>query len=366
MLIDEILSSFGSPSPSAIPEKIYKELKITNNFVIWGTGRAARYAIKSCEARHLVPKCVCDSFSHEAGETFMGLPLCISDILPVHYPNCVVLICCNAEFKIAEKLYAKGIPFLEWDTALLDNFVIGEPMDQVMQKFAEDIEYVYSLLADDKSKQTYENMFKYRLSLDKKYLQSVYNPEIYFNNDIVSNVDCNIFIDCGAYTGDTLECFINAPACRCKTYYALEPDPENYKILKKYANGKSFQINVLQVAVWNKQENLKFNARSLYDSYVSSEGNIVVKADSIDNIIPRKQTVGFIKMDVEGSEIQALNGAKDTIKRDCPIIAASIYHNKKDLWEIPLLLHRMEPKYHLYIRHHTLEYSDTVCYAIPK
>ena len=61
----------------------------------------------------------------------------------------------------------------------------------------------------------------------------------------------------------------------------------------------------------------------------------------------------FIKMDIEGAEMKALQGAKDTIKRNHPVLAISIYHSNEDMVRIIPYIHGLIPQYDLYIRHHT-------------
>jgi hypothetical protein len=69
-------------------------------------------------------------------------------------------------------------------------------------------------------------------------------------------------------------------------------------------------------------------------------------------------------MDLEGTEIDALYGAKNTIIQNKPKLAISIYHTSEHLYEIPLLIHEWVPEYKLYVRHHTDTCADTVLYAV--
>ena len=71
-------------------------------------------------------------------------------------------------------------------------------------------------------------------------------------------------------------------------------------------------------------------------------------------------------MDIEGSELAALRGGINIIKRERPILAISIYHSIKDYWEIPKFLMQELEKYKYYVRHHALICNETVLYAIPK
>ena len=72
-----------------------------------------------------------------------------------------------------------------------------------------------------------------------------------------------------------------------------------------------------------------------------------------------------IKMDVEGSELDALEGAKQTILNNKPKLAVCLYHKTKDFIDIPNLIHNLVPEYKLYVRHHSFSVNETVLYAIP-
>lgn len=74
-------------------------------------------------------------------------------------------------------------------------------------------------------------------------------------------------------------------------------------------------------------------------------------------------TVGFIKMDIEGAEMEALQGARDTIRRDKPLMALSAYHRRGDVLAIMSYLHQIVPEYRFWIRHYGPLAYDSVLYA---
>lgn len=85
---------------------------------------------------------------------------------------------------------------------------------------------------------------------------------------------------------------------------------------------------------------------------------------SLDEDIHERVT--FIKMDVEGVEMEALKGCQNHIKKDRPILAISLYHNVEDIYEIPLFINGIVEEYRFDIRHYTPYHGETVLYAIPK
>jgi hypothetical protein len=98
---------------------------------------------------------------------------------------------------------------------------------------------------------------------------------------------------------------------------------------------------------------------------MSKQGKIPVKLVSLDEYLPAEERsqITYIKLDIEGAELDALEGMKETIVKYKPRLAICIYHLPTDLWKIPLLIHRLNPAYKLYIRqHHPV--NETVCYAV--
>jgi hypothetical protein len=102
------------------------------------------------------------------------------------------------------------------------------------------------------------------------------------------------------------------------------------------------------------------------DIHFSDEkvANSEVQVIGIDEQFP-EENVTFIKMDIEGSEIEALLGAAKLIGRCAPKLAISIYHKRHDIFEIPLLIHRLHPGYKFYLRQLSDSLSETVIFAIP-
>ena len=81
----------------------------------------------------------------------------------------------------------------------------------------------------------------------------------------------------------------------------------------------------------------------------------------LDEIV--KEKVTFLKMDIEGAEVEAIKGARNIIQSDKPRMAVCIYHKPNDLWEISLMIHEMVPEYKMYIRHMGIRCYGTILYA---
>lgn len=195
-------------------------------------------------------------------------------------------------------------------------------------------------------------------------LVSFCNKPQYFCDLI--NIDKNeVFVDCGAYNGDTLFQFKNLTNGNYKRIYAFEPGEDNYSNLCKNTLCMH-DVKLIKKGVWKNNATFKFKEDET-NSVLSEDGDIKINVTSIDNTIC-SDMVTFIKMDIEGSELMALVGAKNTIKRCMPKLAICVYHKKEDMITIPQYISKFSSenkKYNLYLRHHSLSSNETVLYAIP-
>lgn len=146
--------------------------------------------------------------------------------------------------------------------------------------------------------------------------------------------------------------------------YAWDPDEENLNRLKE--NTRKFDnIVCIPYGMWSEKTELFFHSIGTGSSGIVENGADDVqriKVDSIDNVCSGDK-VTFIKMDIEGSEVEALKGAVNVIKRDKPKLAICIYHKPEHLYEIPFWIKETVPEYKLYIRQHSDTASETVLYA---
>ena len=228
-------------------------------------------------------------------------------------------------------------------------------------------EAVALILEDEFSRETLRTVIDYRLAPSREKLQAIVVSPMYFQKEILSPLKDEVFVDGGAYTGDTikgLEKF--GGGGDWKKVYAWEPDEINRSRLIATCEVRKYQnIEILPFGLWNKKMKLHFNQQGKDWSRISENGSYTVVVDSIDNIC-WEDKVTFIKLDIEGSELEALRGAEKIIRRDKPRLAISIYHKPQDYFEIPLYIKELVPGYRLYIRHHKLNKNDIVVYAILK
>lgn len=210
----------------------------------------------------------------------------------------------------------------------------------------EKFERAYSLLADEESKRVYKDILNFKVSGKIKYLLSSFCDKSKVYSDILNLNENEEIIDLGAYDGDTIREFTAATGGKYKHITALEPDKKSYKKLLKNTDGMK-NISTLNMGVWSKRDTLIFDAEAGRNSKLSAEG-VSVEVTDIDslNIAPT-----FIKMDIEGSEMKALEGAEKTIKKYLPKLYICAYHRNEDLFTLPLKINELSEKYKIYFRH---------------
>jgi len=220
---------------------------------------------------------------------------------------------------------------------------------------------VYDELADDFSRKCFSAYINQKISMDYKYLQEVRTSPQYFEDFIPLNENA-IFVDCGAFDGDSALAFIEFAkrkgASNFKKIISFEPDPYNYKKLCNRNIEKHLCINK---GVSNEKGVLQFSVLGT-SSGICDNGEIQVEIDTLDNMIDEK--VAYIKMDIEGVELEALKGAEHLIRESKPTLAICIYHKKEDLWVLQNYIKSLVPEYKFYIRAYEETATELVLYAI--
>lgn len=233
------------------------------------------------------------------------------------------------------------------------------------------LEQVYSMLSDQRSRDTLVAFLNQRLSAKRGYYHAVYEPVHYFPKDIVRLQDGEVFIDCGAYNGDSIQAFMqevdHQKVALPEKVIGFEPDAGNFSQLCDNTRQWSF-CQPVKKGVWNEFATLNFQSGNALSSRLieKSTHTVTIELDSIDNILQGDKAT-FIKMDVEGAELKALEGTADTIRAWHPLLAISVYHKPEDLLTIPQYIQSLNKDYVFYLRGHHPELAfELVLYAVPQ
>ncbi|MDE7177485.1 MAG: FkbM family methyltransferase [Lachnospiraceae bacterium] len=338
------------------------------NIFLYGAGRRGKAAISNLKLFNLADNVL--GFIDDAGNSdYCDKPVCpISDIDEEKKENCVFIITTYAINNMSRRLMENGVAAR--NIYFFAELLIDDIASDSFAKNNEKIQKVYDLLQDDLSKYIYKSIYEVYETGNIEVLSRTQGDCQYFPtedaNDCVDTFTLSeqeIFVDCGAYTGDTIEVFKKQTNDVYKKIYAFEPEINNCKIMEnKYACDN--RISIFPYGNWNNDETLRFREGKGTTSEIAEDGNCEIQVRKLDSVIEPEDEVTFIKMDIEGSEKEALTGGREIIKRYKPKLAICIYHKLEDLWEIPLLIHKLCPEYKLYIRNYTDRLDETVCYAV--
>ncbi len=252
--------------------------------------------------------------------------------------------------------------------ALLPFFWLDVPSKTT--KSATLIKSAFSLWGDEFSRREYLAQLKFRILGEFDSLSAPVPTESYFPDDLFDLLPDERFIDCGAFDGITVKHFLKRQKEFSGKIVAYEPDPANFELLKQYisslANGIAGNIMPLPYAIGAKHEKVHFDATGTMGSTISSHGKLEVECITLDeDLISLQIPPTYVKMDIEGGELNALAGARDLISGEIPILAICLYHRFDDLWRIPLFIHSLTNKYQFFLRPHEIEGWQLVCYAVP-
>jgi len=233
------------------------------------------------------------------------------------------------------------------------------------------IEYVASFLEDRKSKTVYRSLIRYRYCRKRSNVSPFMDKwkTMYLDKELITPSESEVFIDCGAYTGESSLYFqeyclaAGRPAPQCILF---EPDAQNRIQLNRNLSKFVNKPVVFSMGLWREAGNLNFSSLA-FSSKIYSEGPKSIAVDSLDHILETAITppVTYIKIDVEGADLDVLYGARQTIQKYRPRIAIAIYHTDEHMLAIPETIHEMCPEYRFFIRHYTSTERDMILYCLP-
>lgn len=187
----------------------------------------------------------------------------------------------------------------------------------------------------------------------------------YFDLPYLPKVERECFVDAGVLDGATSMRFLKWAGERVEHVYCFEPDTacakESWKNLADIAG--TDVITIVEKALWSKPSTLHFTMGIGRGCSRVADTGVDIEATSLDEAIGDKR-VTFIKMDIEGSESEAIKGAAHIIRTQRPKLAICLYHRPEDIIELPALVLSLVPDYRLYMRHYTFHSGETILYAV--
>lgn len=224
----------------------------------------------------------------------------------------------------------------------------------------------YSALMDAKSQQLFVAVLKFYAGVSAVKFAHEPIAYQYFPDDVPLHKGFQRVINCGSYDGDTVRQLFKLKG-KVAALACFEPDPDNYQNLANYLRENAVTIAEHCVAfpcgVYSRNQQLKFNSGDRINSSVSDSGQSMIQCVALDSAVPNFAPT-FINMDVEGSEPDALLGARNLISQHRPDLAICVYHKPAHLWEILHLIRSIDAGYQFYLRNYTGYPAETVLYCV--
>lgn len=239
-----------------------------------------------------------------------------------------------------------------------------------LEKFKENVETLKGNLNDEESKKVFSNLFRYMQTGDGTYISDICSTEEqYFIPEVLEYFKGKKFtiLDAGAYEGELIRAILDKDL-DVREWYCFELSKNNYQILMQNAKENGFRGDQICInkRLWDQPGNLYIQGEGVFSkAVVENKSGEVAEVTTIDEYF-KEIHVDLIKMDIEGAEMKALLGGMNVIKRDRPVLAISIYHTIEDFYTIPQLIFKELDNYEYYVRHHSMVFTETVLYAIPK
>lgn len=255
-----------------------------------------------------------------------------------------------------------------WDE-VMELFVDSETKQLLLSGYANEL-YQLRELVDEPS---VEALIAFETALALHFRPRIPKRGPFYFSDFAPIRPGDTVLDCGACSNDFGGQFVTEFARACSPdgkVIAFEPMSEVFRALKK-DTADVFNVALINAAVWSRPMMLTFvsdgiQSRRLQNAELESDSQdelshpgtqVHVRAETID-AAAAEQSVEFIKMDVEGSELEALHGASETIQRDKPNLSICLYHSPEDFIEIPKLIKTLCPEYQM-----SLELNEGHCWA---
>lgn len=343
--------------------------KVAGGITIYGAGTIGRQAIDAARLAGLPVKAILDANTKLHGTGINGIEVRslssltkgVDVVVPAlgrHIAAITVSLHehgVHSVMSLSELYYASRRP--------------GEPeTDYLDDLFANRHRYhsLFLAVADQRSREVMSAILKHRLTLATTHLADIAerdHPQ-WFDSGFLPRTESDVFVDGGAFDGDTVLGYIHARGSDYKHIHAFEIDPD---VSARAASRTAHLANVTihPCGLSDREALASYRKTGGTDGaighHVGGEHHVALR--TIDMTVPERIT--FLKLDVEGEEAKTIEGAKRHLTNDRPTLAVALYHKAHDMWDIPRRILDLLPDYRLHLRHYTDTAYETIVYAIP-
>lgn len=345
------------------------KLNRLRQLIIFGAGPEGRRLADICKSAGIEVVAIADDNQSKWGEQIGSVtvkPVSELDTIDRALP---VIVASHRVLDASDRLRGRGFDYVRpfallqvgAPTAFSPHMFYADVMEEMIENQAK-YRALADLVADDKSREVLNAILSYRQSLDPGHLRPVLDADdLYAPKGLFQFSDDEVFVDGGSYDGDTINSFVQHVGDAYERIYGFEPDPITYQKLKVNFSHEP-RIECIPAGLSDRSGTLRFRSDASRGAIFLDEGTEEIAVTTIDETV-KGQRVSYIKMNIEGAEIDALNGAAETIRQWHPRLAISVYHRPSDLWAIPTLIRELNPDYELFLRQHDGGVIETVLYA---
>ena len=341
---------------------------VAGGITVYGAGTIGRQAINAARLIGLPVKAILDANAELHGTKIDGIE--VRPLSSVTKGTDVVVPALGRHIvAITNALHEHGVHSV---MSLSELYYIsrrpGEPeTDYLDDLFANRHRYhsLFLALADLRSREVLSAVLEHRLSLATNHLSKVAERSHaqWFDPAFLPRTESDVFVDGGAFDGDTVLGYVEARGPDYKHIHAFEIDPDvSARAVSRTAHLTNVTIHSCGLS--DREALASYRKTGGTDGAIGHHaGNSRrVALRTIDTAVHERIT--FLKLDVEGEEAKTIDGARHHLKNDRPALAVALYHKAHDMWDIPRRILDLLPDYRLHLRHYTDTAYETIVYAI--
>ena len=338
------------------------------SLVIFGTGGVGLKFAESLGSVSGRLKAFCDNHKTGFVERF-DVPIITPTELLSNYQSAVIVVAASEYLNYNNQIYDQLIEAGVCKERIYRRYCGYDMLElEELEKHIAGYKWAYDFFEEEEEKRII--LDRIRAYLFHHELDGTPPGEQYFDQNVIKLTEQEVFVDGGCYVGDTSLEFIKKVSGRYSYIYGFEPDETNY--LRACTDLAGYEnVLIVNKGLHDKVEMLSFRANGPSTTVGAKRHSTEILAEvqtiSLDAFFSKENAnqPTFIKLDIEGSEKNALVGAENTIRGALPKLAVSVYHKPEDIYEIPQLL-KEYGDYSFKLRHYTKGVWETVLYAIPK
>ena len=330
--------------------------------VLYGMGDGADKVLAAFDRFGIVPAAVMASDAFVRGQSFHGFTVKKCGDLERELGDFAVALCFASQLPevmdaikgVAARHMLLAPPVPVFGDVLFDDAFVAEHSGEMAA--------AYALLADDLSRSVYQSVLRFYYTGDIRLLDAVTTGKDEVFAHLLRLGGNEVYVDLGAYNGDTVDEFLHYTGGSYRKIVALEPNAGNCAKLRAHCADMP-RVELWQLGAWDRNTVLRFNNKAGRSSAIAPQG-VETRVAAVDSILCGTSAT-YVKADVEGADWETLIGMRETLRRCKPKLNFAAYHRFEDLFRLPLLITRLNPAYKIYLRHHPyIPAWDTNVYGV--